>query len=84
MRLDLVSTNDQSSGNSDYYGSNFTAGTAWQQVSVPASGFTTIGFGTAGTFSAVEQTALQFQWQTENTANSGVTLWLDEICMHGP
>ncbi|HVM32946.1 MAG TPA: carbohydrate binding domain-containing protein, partial [bacterium] len=82
LRAELVSSTDQSSGNTDYYGYNFTVGTSWQQVVIPASSFATVGYGTTGSFSSELANAVQFQWQTQNSAySSGMSFWVDEVCI---
>jgi hypothetical protein len=82
LRVEIASSNDQASGNTDYYGSTFTVGTSFQQVMIPASAFATLGYGTTGTFSSELQNALQIQWQTQNSAYpSGMSFWVDEVCI---
>ncbi len=75
LRVEVVSSTDQSSGNTDFYGNTFTVGTAWQHETIPSSSFTTIGFGTAGTLASELANAVQFQWQTENSAYTNMTFW---------
>ncbi len=70
---------------SDHYGFNFTvAANTWTQVTIPKASFARGGWGTMPNPPSLDQVLanlVSLNWQTQNTAYAGLTLWVDEVCM---
>jgi hypothetical protein len=82
LRVEIASSIDQADNNTDYYGFDFTVGTAFQEVTIPLSAFATIGYGTTGTLASELANAVQIQWQTQNSDYpGGMSFWVDEVCI---